>query len=791
MTKQRAGAELARLGRDRTETAERAARLGPGDEPALAPVVLLETKLQPPAHRVAFVPRPRLVALLDQGSPGQLTLVDAPAGWGKTSLLAEWHAAARDPASFAWLALDVSDNDPVRFWTYVIEALRSVAPGLGELALAALGAPGTTAIDITLPALVNDLAALDSPVVLVLDDYHLVTNPEVHEAMAFLVEHLPPTLHLVVATRHDPPFPLARLRVRRQVVEVRTDDLRFTEQETLVLANAVFGLSLDPADALRLHRRTEGWAAGLRLAAHSLRGRNDAADFISAFAGDDRHIVDYLGSEVLDAQPPALRRFLLRTSILERLSGPLCDAVLASSGSARMLEVIDRNNLFLVPLDNRRQWYRYHHLFAELLRHELGRSDPELVPELHRRASAWCRQAGLISEGIHHAIAAGAFDEAGEQIARHWLITVDQGRQHTVMAWLDALPHATVEGDARLCLARAMTLLSVGRPNEADRWIATATRAEAAGPLWDGMSSVESGVAFARSMEGALAGDLVEAADAALRALELERQGPTPFWRVALGAIVGSVLYLAGRADEAAGYLDESLAAEAGANGMGLAYGLGFRSLLHAEDGDLAAAEDALVRAGRLLGDHPALAEHFAWYAVHVATAYLHEHRDRLVEAAKELERATTLARRGGGPAQISFCLIAWGRVRLALGERTAAADAAHEARQLLATCRNPGTLLPARLDMLECALRRRHVGQPPPSPFDHAPARRSLVQELSDRELDVLRLLAGPLSIREIGAALYVSHNTVKTHARGIYRKLGVNNREEAVARARDLGLD
>ena len=308
-------------------------------------------------------------------------VISAPAGWGKTCLLRDWRLA--DTASrTAWVSVDPGDNDPVRFWAHVIASVAGVSPGFGAAALPVLTAPGADSTDAVLPMLVNELEVLPAPVTLVLDDYHLISNQDILRSVAFMVEHLPPALCLALAIRADPELPLARLRARGEIFEIRADDLRFTEAETAALLNGTLGLALGPADIRALQQRTEGWAAGLYLAGLSLRGRPEPSAFIQAFAGDDRQIVDYLLAEVLDGLPAEIRSFLLRTSVLDRLSGPLCDAVTGGSGSQRILEEMERANLFLVRLDTRRRWYRYHQLFGELLRHELdsGRTGSSASP---------------------------------------------------------------------------------------------------------------------------------------------------------------------------------------------------------------------------------------------------------------------------------------------------------------------------------------------------------------------------------------------------------------------------
>src|SRR6201985_3411113 len=369
---------------------------------------LLETKLHVPRWRRGLVARPRLGQRLSRGAESALTLVSAPAGVGKTTLLTEWLAvAAADERSVAWLSLDQRDNDPALFWTYLVAALNTGVPGEGAGGLLQPPQPPNEA---GLVALLNDLDAISNDVVLVLDDYHVIDARVVQDGMAFLLEHLPPQIHLVIASRTDPPLPMARLRGRGELAEIRSADLRFTPGEAAAYLNEVMGLALTAADAAALEGRTEGWIAALQLAALSMQGREDGHAVLDGFGGDDGYIVDFLAEEVLQRQPEHVQHFLLQTSIPDRLSGPLCDAVTGQDGSKAKLTALERGNLFLVPLDERRQWYRYDQLFADVLHARLLDEQPDDVPELHRRASGWLEQHGEQSEAIRHALAAGDFE---------------------------------------------------------------------------------------------------------------------------------------------------------------------------------------------------------------------------------------------------------------------------------------------------------------------------------------------------------------------------------------------
>src|SRR5947209_929565 len=378
---------------------------------------LLATKLFVPRWRRDLVPRPRLRERLNRGATSKLTLVSAPAGFGKTTLLAEWlRAGDADVRRAAWLSLDHSDNHPPFFWSYVIAALQTVAPGVGASAMSLLQSAQPPAIESVLASVLNELNAIAQDLVLVLDDYHVIDAHDIHTGTVFLLDHLPPQMHLVIGSRADPPLPLARLRARGELVEIRAADLRFTPEEAAAYLNDVMGLGLAADQLGILEGRTEGWIAALQLAALSMQGRDNIAEFINGFAGDDRYIVDYLVEEVLQRQPDHVREFLLHTSILNRLTGPLCDAVTQQHGGRARLEALDRSNLFLVALDDRRQWYRYHHLFGDVLRARLADEEPDRVVALHRRASDWFEADGDRAEAVRHALAAADFARAAELI---------------------------------------------------------------------------------------------------------------------------------------------------------------------------------------------------------------------------------------------------------------------------------------------------------------------------------------------------------------------------------------
>jgi LuxR family transcriptional regulator, maltose regulon positive regulatory protein len=739
---------------------------------------LVATKLHVPRLRPGFVPRRELVARLVAEGDRKLALVCAPAGWGKSTLLSEWQASPEETRPFAWLSLDPADHDPVRFWSYAIGALRSVRPGLGSGPVAALRSAGPDLVDVVVTPLINELAELPAPLVLVLDDYHEVRAESIHASLAFLLRHLPATLQLAIASRADPPLPVGALRAAGQVTEIRAADLRFSEAEAEELLNGSLALGLDPADVGVLRKRTEGWAAGLQLAALSARPLENRHAFVRDFAGSDWLLGDYL-REVLADQPPSLRDFLLQTSILERLCAPVCDAVTGRGDGAEQLNAVERSNLFLVSLDTRREWHRYHHLFRELLRHELTRTAPGLIAGLHRRASAWHREQGNIDEAIGHATAAGDFGDAGELIACHWRPVWSQGQFETVVRWIDALPPKAVLADARLCLARGWAALYLDEPRQADRWRQLGEQAPLPAPFQDGTTSLQEAAAILEAALANLGGDAGGAVDAARRALAHNRDESAPSHAVA-SVHLGLGAYYAGDLSTAEAACEEALRSPLADEWASVRVAaLGNLASVHVDSG-------ALDRAAQTLAETEQAIEHFhvhesgfacrSW----IARGKLLEARGDLAAAEAAFDRAVTLARRVGSRLVIAHGLL--GRALLAR-RRAAHSEArtlAREARRVLADCREAG-IMGDLLGRTERALQLT-----PRTPENTL----AVDAELSERELTILRLLASNLSQREIGSELYISLNTVKGHTRSIFRKLGVSTRADAVARGRELAL-
>jgi LuxR family maltose regulon positive regulatory protein len=733
---------------------------------------LLWTKLIAPAPRAGLLPRAGLQSLLQASLQAKLCLLAAPAGYGKTTLLAQWRALAGG-GRVAWVSLEERDNDPTRFWSYLVAASRTVDPRVGVVALEALRGPSVEPERVVVPSLVNDLSAINAPLVLVLDDYHVITDVTCHQTLGLLLDQLPAAVHVVLSTRLDPPLPLARMRASGELTELRVDELQFTAGEAAELLNNSMGLTLAAEDVARLAERTEGWAAGLVLAGLSLRDRPDPSGFIAAFSGGDRHVADYLVAEVLERQPEELRGFLLRTSVLERLSGPLCDAVLETQGSAALLRQLEASNLFVVPLDDRRHWYRYHQLFAQLLRLELGRRDPELVSVLHRRAAAWHRQAGTVDEAIDHASAAGDYAEAGALIARHWAAHWLGGQRTTVARWLDSLPEAAITSDPPVALITAWSRGFGGASKQdTERWLAAAEDPNYGGPPPDGLRSQAFGAALARAT--LLFDDVGRAAAAARRALELA--GDQPAESAWAGSALGQALYLSGRSAEARPQLEDLVSqVPASVQPYAVVTALAVRSLLAADQDDPAAA--SLARGAVATAEAHGVSFEPLSGIVYLALGRALGRQGKLAEAEVQLGRALELFEVDSLGLHHALALVVLASVRHGRGDLPGARALADQAHELVNQSTDPG-MLPSLLEQVEEAL-----GSRPRRPVQMA-------APLTGRELAVLRLLPTRLSTRDIGWELSVSVTTVRSQVQAIYRKLQVNSRTEAVTQARQLGL-
>jgi LuxR family maltose regulon positive regulatory protein len=717
------------------------------------------------------VTRQALLNRLAESLAAKLVLIVAPTGWGKTSLLRDWWLAEQDSGA-AWLSVGEGDNDPVRFWSGVIAALSTVAPGTGEAALGALITAGTRTPGRIETLLVDDLARISGRITLVLDDFHLITSPEVREGFAYLVEHLPPTLSLVVAARGEPELPLARLRARGELAEIRADQLRFSQAEAEQLLNQTLGLALSPEKIYALWLRTEGWAAGLYLAGLSLRDRNDGhtAGFIGAFAGDDRHIFDYLAAEVLAGLPPRIHAFLLRTAVLDRFCAPLCDTVTGSAGAQDLLEDIERRQLFVVPLDNARRWYRYHALFAETLRHELGRAEPGLAPLLHRRASAWHRQHGTAAEAIDHAITADDWHDARELIAAHWHEVLDEGLAETVQGWLNRLPPETVAGDTRMCLIRGLLASLQGHPEDVEPWLAAASAVSPQGPSYDGPASMESAACFYRALRRLADGDLAAAESAGRRAAELELESGNAYWRARTLALLGAILSWRGQDADARLFLEQVIRpAHRPADNPAGPLAVSCLAAISARHGDWPAAGRYARQAADMTGRHQVTV------AADLASADLLARHGEPAAAETTALAALDHARHRRWCLDTAAALVCLARIYTRAGRAADARTRLDQASDLTTTLPDPGILA----DLLAEA---EHSAVPlEPAPAPRARSRRP--DGLTDREAEVLgRLTSGHTNL-EIAAKLVVSVHTVERHLQNAYRKIGVRNRADAAA--------
>ena len=671
----------------------------------VAPTLLLDTKLYLPRSPRGLVPRPRLRERLDRGATSTLMLVSAPAGFGKSTLLAEWltagPAAPDDERSAAWLSLDRGDNNPVAFWTYVIAALRTMAPRVGARALALLQETQPAPIETVLTTLLNDLADVAGDLVLVLDDYHLIDAPDLMAGMAFLLDHAPPGLHLVIAGRADPPLPLARLRARGQLVEVRAADLRFTPEEAVAYLNGAMGLDLTEADVAALEGRTEGWIAALQLAALSMQGRDDVSGFIAGFAGDARYVVDYLVEEVLQRQPDTVQGFLLHTSVLDRLSGPLCDAVTGDGGGRAMLENLDRGNLFLVPLDDRRRWYRYHHLFADVLRARLLDEQPDHIPELHRRASDWYEANGERAVAIDHALAAADFDRAADLVELA-APTLQRLRQEgTLRRWMESLPDEQFRVRPVLSNDYVGSLMSTGQfegiepyLQNAERWLDAVSAADGRGRQdrpadlvvvdEDRFRTLAVSVAVHRAGQALMLGDAAGCIAHAQRALDLAG-ADDHLGRAAGSALIGLASWGTGDVMAAqAGYTESwKHMQRAGhiADVFGLAVTLGD---LHVVQGRLGDAMRTYEEALRLAVEQGGSVLR-GTADMYVGMAAVHRERDDLPAATALLLRSQELGEHLGLPQNPHRWRVAMARVREAEGDLEGAATLLAEAERVYA----------------------------------------------------------------------------------------------------------
>jgi LuxR family transcriptional regulator, maltose regulon positive regulatory protein len=727
-----------------------------------------------------YVPRPRLMGALSAGEGLRLTLVDAPTGYGKTMLVAAWCAdrVSRGLSSCAWLSLAGAENDPGVLIRSLIGALRQAGAAVGERVEMMVRLPGANP-DAWVSALIDDLASLATPITLVLDDLHLLVDPACHGLLQSLIDHAPTSVSMIVCTRSEPPVRLRALREAGQLAEIRAGDLRFDDSEAEELLVGREGLGLDRAMVASLTARTEGWAAGLYLAALWLRGQREPAAEVERFAGDNRHVVDYLSEAVLERLGEDVQWFLLATSVTDRICGSLCDA-LTQTSAASALEQIERSNLFLVPLDQSRTWYRYHQLFGQMLSSELARRHPDLVAGLHRRASAWYLDAGLISEAVHHALAARDFDNAAALICEYWLEIGRWGQEATIYTWLTAFDRHERRRYPELGFIGAVIVgMSGGSDGEFRPWIELAERGLADDAVGDrlvaGSTSLRAGVSFLHATFAYR--DIGAALTAAARTVRMESGAHGQFLVVAL-ADLGLLRYLSGDPASARQAVSETLRdPQVLRRPHGYIIALSTAALIALDAGDSAEAERSARRAleyAATAGVEDSAVSSLA----HVALGRVLASSGQRDLAALRMEQALRLLRGGVLPAWLAYALLQAATVLAAGGERVAAVGLVGEAQGLVASFQDAG-ILESLLDDVQLQLAR---SRPRRTGADTA--------ALTQAELLVLRLLGGSLSQRAIAQELSVSLNTVKTHTSAIYRKLEVSSRADAVARATGLEL-
>ena len=653
---------------------------------------LLATKLHIPPVRPNLVTRQRLIESLNEGTRGKLTLISAQAGFGKTTLLSEWSFQSQLPV--VWISLDEGDNDLARFLAYFVAALENLQAGISENVLEPLRSPHPPRIESVLTTLINEVAEIPNDFTLVLDDYHLIEAQPVHDALTFLLDHLPPQMHLVIASRTDPPLSLVRLLARAHLAKLSVADLRFTPEEVADFLSRVMGLALSAEDIAVLGERTEGWIAGLQLAALSMQGREDIPGFIAAFTGSHRYILDYLIEEVLRKQPESVQGFLLRTAVLERLSGPLCDTITGRNDGQAMLEKLERANLFLISLDDERRWFRYHHLFSEFLIKTLHQTQPELVPELHRGACDWFEGEGLTAEAVSHALAAGDSERAANLVESVARTTLRRGELSKLRRWLEELSEDLVCTRPRLCLFYAWCFLATGQLDDVEPYLSKAEREldarsdarisaskEGLSELNENSREILAEATTIRAAVAGLRGEASRAIDLARRATDLLTEG-NQFLRCIITASQGFAHRASGDVVAASQAFAEcaAISRSVGATYVTL---LAFKNLaeLQMVQGHLQAAADVCQQALDLVAERgrrlPAAS------AAHVGMGELLREWNQLDAATRHLEEGIELGEKGGNVDVVIDGHVVLARTRFALGDEAGATGMLQGAKRL------------------------------------------------------------------------------------------------------------
>lgn len=868
---------------------------------------LLHTKLFVPRLRPFLVPRPQLTQKLNQGLSGKLTLVSAPAGFGKTTLVNEW-VLASDMAT-VWLSLDEEDSDPVRFLRYVIAGLQTIQAGFGEEIMHLFAQTPTPSVKTAVTSLINEMSAMPDRIIFVLDDYHLIRSETIHETLAYLLERQLPQLHLVITTREDPPLPLPRWRARGELTEIRERDLKFTTTETTTLLNDTLGLNLTTEQIEKLGRKTEGWVSGLQLAALALREQPDVDQFVNAFAGSNRFILDYLIEEVFRQQPADVRAFLLQTAVLEQLTAPLCNAVMATDGNSQaMLERLEKANLFIIALDEQRQWFRYHHLFGDLLRQRL-RLELGETAVFHQRAARWHEQHGFQRRAVNHYLKAADWEQAAALIRANNDTLQKRGENTTFLRWMQSLPDEVIQADPALCLDYTWALALNGQPDEADIFLQLAEKAFQENPAQYG-AVLSAKIHLARirhdlpqtitlsqqaysliqptdyKPRGALSlnlgiahwqnGQIADAEAALTAAQESAKLGQNHyiellaigFYGMAQAAqghlhqaaslleaaltqgdelpasamphmVLGAVYYEWNRLEEARSHVQSAIdLAVRSSNSELICSAYRQWALLQLAEGNHIAAQVALTQAETAAGNNPPPRTQARNKAAAVILALAQQNLELAQRCMEEMQSAAAaslfyaplllaparLALAQGDKAAAAAHLAAeydkadqagwrYGQIEIRLLQALAAADGDDglmfltdaltmaQSAKFLRIFLDKGTALVPLLHMAASkqvfpeyarTLLTLFGGTVPIIPTPATPEQddSGLVEALSEREIEVLQLLADGRTNKEIAQAMFVSINTVKSHLKTIYGKLNVRSRREAVSRARFLHL-
>ena len=732
---------------------------------------LVETKLMAPRAPADSLLRGRLFDVLDRSAHDALVLVSAPVGFGKSILVQSW-CAARSEIGVAWVSLDAGDNDPKRLWTYIVTAVDRVRPGLGRAAMKRLRASPDSMASV-IDELSNALTTVDGRVVIVLDDLHLVDDPTAIDSIEYAVEHMPAQAQIVVTTRFDPEFNLAKLRARGLLGEIRAGELAYTADEAHELLVERARLALSDGEIELLLERTEGWPAGVYLAALWLRGVADPSAHVREFAGSHRHVADYLTREVLDALAADRRAFLLETSVLHRFTASLCDDVLERSDSASMLSSIASSNAFLISLDPRGEWYRYHHLFADLLQLQLAEVDPAIAPLLRRRAASWFAERRLTADAVEHALAAGDEQTVARLLDEHGGAHLTSGQEATLLRWTQALSDESLQQYPEVIVNAGLAVgLLRRRSVERKRYLELANRVRAEHPeRWTASANASYCIARAAWIDG----DVGETVMAARRAIEACRGLRAELLSI---ACLAYALLLAG---DQAGAREQAERAiqmpEAPERPQGIVLALATLALVQVSEN--ARSAEALAREALEIADAAGTAEGWIGGLARVALAAALTNAGKLPNAEPNAVRGEALRRSADPTVENTQALLVLVGARIARGRLPQAREGLAEAERMLAGFTDPGCL-PDQAARLREALNRAEATR------DAA----ALDDPLSPSELAVLELLSSELSQREIGATLFISLNTVKTHTREIYRKLGAPSRADAVARGAALGL-